>query len=220
MRTSSSNKKPGSNAWTLIELLVIIAVLAILGTMIDFGLPPSAKRKAIQINCLNNLKQIGLAYHIWAADHNGQFPMAVSVTNGGAMELASTDAWKSFQLLSNELQIPRILMCPGDSQQIPQATNFSAELKPKISYFIGLDATTNRPTTWLTGDDNFETNSIRTKSGVVELKANPPPVWSKTRHQRSGNILLADGFVLIVSNTNIAAQLSRTGLATNRIVIP
>src|ERR1700733_8062037 len=58
---------------TLVELLVVVAVLVFLFAMF---LPASGNgRKSKKINCTNNLKQIGLAYRIWAEDNNGKYPM-------------------------------------------------------------------------------------------------------------------------------------------------
>jgi hypothetical protein len=47
--------------------------------------------KRQKIRCVNDLKQVGIAFRLWEGDNNDKYPMAVSVTNGGAMELIATE---------------------------------------------------------------------------------------------------------------------------------
>ncbi|HET7625007.1 MAG TPA: hypothetical protein VFM25_07045 [Verrucomicrobiae bacterium] len=106
---------------------------------------------AQRISCLNNLKQIGLAFRIWSGDHNNQYPFNVSTNDGGTRELSAKDsdgfahnAAIQFQVMSGpeELGTPILLVCPHDHSKKPAAT--FASLKPEnVTYRIHIGTNVN-----------------------------------------------------------------------------
>jgi prepilin-type N-terminal cleavage/methylation domain-containing protein len=220
-------------ALTLTEVLVVIVVLAVL-VMILIPTGPVGKDRAMRIACANNLKQIVLAYKIWPDDQSDKYPMQIPIKYGGTMEFTDTsECFRHFQIISNELTTPKILICPADTDRFA-ATNFTAGIGNKIlSYFVGLDAADEYPNRWLSGDDNFEIEGDSVKPGLLRLLTNTPVAWNSSRHvlpnvhlwtpardKFIGNIGLADGSVQEVNIVGLQMALQNTGLATNRLAIP
>ena len=85
--------------FTLIELLVVIAIIAILAAMLLPALS-SAKQRAQSIKCLNNLKQMDLAYLMYVQDNNTTVPYA-----------STAGLWMK-TLIANQSQMTAIQLCP------------------------------------------------------------------------------------------------------------
>ena len=201
------------------DAMILIATAVLIGMIL---LPMLARTtgcrvRGSRISCVNNLKMIGLSFRIYANDNNDRFPMDVPGSEGGAKEAAERgQLFRIFQVMSNELSIPKVVTCPADDR-IP-ATNFANFNNADISYFVGLDAVDTKPEMILSGDRNIAIND-QLLPGIYPLGTNNPVAWTKAIHKDAGNIGLADGSVQQVTTTGLFQQLKKTGDA-NRIVFP
>ncbi len=219
--------------FTLIEFMFVVVALAVLAALL---LPGYARRHArsSKIGCVYNLKQVGLSFRQWAQDNGDKFPMQTPVTNGGTMELVgSGNVFVHFLVMSNEINVPKILICPEESNPKRQAaTTFASVLSPgalnsvpftndhNVSYFVGVDAVDTSPQMFLVGDDNLTIRGVRVKRGILSLWTNTPVAWTKDRHVNQGNICLADGSVQGFNNQTLARAFQSTGVITNRLAMP
>jgi len=222
MNTPATKRKAG--ALTLIEVLVVVAVVAVLGAAILVALS-RVRMRSSKIGCINNLKQVGLSFRMWANDYDDKFPMQISVTNGGTMELVPSGlVFPHFQVMSNELNAPRVLVCPDD-QTRRAATNFTLDFEDAhISYFVGVDATSNQPAMLLSGDRQIMLDRVLLSPGLHSLSTNQDLGWPKQIHwykdsRNTGNIVLADGSAYRVDAKGLRELLQKSAVP-NRLAIP
>src|SRR5580658_5157457 len=126
------NCERAKRGFTLIELLVVIAIIAILAAMLLPALA-KAKKAASDIKCVSNLKQFGVAYHLYLADNQDAFPY--SSNNWWVMPLHDLPNMLSPYLGSNNQAFFR---CPEDTGL---GFNYQAAIKWGPAY--GNGQTTN-----------------------------------------------------------------------------
>lgn len=215
---SQSVKTAGMRALTVTELLVTIGCIALLVVIL---LPALAKSQAHskRLGCANCLKQISLGAKTWSLDNNDLFPMRVSLTSGGSLELRSNGAvYPHFQVMSNELSTPRILLCPNDTKR-SYSTSFVDLTDKNVSYFLNLDAKNNDESNLLAGDRNI-TNRAHPSNPLVPLTREDSIAWTKEIHRQQGYLGFGDGRVDLYANANVGAVIKLMSGGTNWLALP
>jgi prepilin-type N-terminal cleavage/methylation domain-containing protein len=87
-----------TNAFTLVELLVVIAVISLLAAIL-FPAFAAARGKARETSCLSNMRQAGLAFSIYVQDYDGFYPYGVDPADRDTPQI-----WNGFP--SFKAQIP------------------------------------------------------------------------------------------------------------------
>jgi prepilin-type processing-associated H-X9-DG protein len=210
-------------AFTLIDMMVVVVVLALLVAML-IPMLAAGKRRAMNMNCISIVKGISFSFRIWEVDHNNEYPMSYSTNSGVLVWPVTTNVAEYFRILTNEISTPKLLICPADRKHIP-ATNWTTDFNNShISYFLNENANEAYPQEVMLGDDNLAINGVPVKSGFLPLSSYADVSWTAERHGHVGNIGFADGSVAEESSAGLenAFVLSTNGtpFTTNGIVIP
>jgi len=221
----------GRKGFTLIELLVVIAIIAILAALLLPALA-AAKKKGRRIVCVNNLRQVGLGFRLWMADHSDHVPWNVPLDDGGwgkgsDWPLIDQPFRARVFVCSNEFSTPKIITCPDQIDPGPYTSwssfisgtgaNLKNPNRPNwpLSYFLCNQLDFNYPRIIFAGDRNLRSSTDTTgnvtfgSGGQLPSTAYWPPgspAGSPALHstkKNAGNVLMSDGGVQQLNDTTI-----------------
>ena len=119
--------------FTLIELLVVIAIIAILAAIL-FPVFARARAKAQQIQCLSNLKQLGVAMLAYATDYDMALPRWSDVGDAMPTPPAACTTWD--EAIDPYVKNSQIFACPSNQYESASGGNPPVPAGPKRGYSL------------------------------------------------------------------------------------
>lgn len=213
--------------FTLVELMALMAMSTLLVFTACLVLAKN-RQKADQETCLANLNVLGNAYQSWSHDFADQLPWQVSQAGGGSN--GRPNAYQHYEVLSNYLSAPQVLVCPTTSATRFPAPKFSGLKDANVSYAVGVDArilplgtSHGISHSIVAADSNVTTAGKQSYEGICSragfIKADAfegkygrpdtyKAVWGAAGHPDFGQLLLIDGSVECANKIELRRMLS------------
>jgi len=181
LRYKTGMKLHRRSGFSLIELLITLALMLILTTML-WGFGSASHQRSQKKLCADNLQKIYLAMQIYANDFKGALPQNTNaVTSEEVLD----------ELVPKYTADTSIFICPGGRDaQIPSGEPLRNH---KISYAYYMGRWLDTPQNPLMSDRQVNTNAKFTGEFVFSPDGKPP---GNNHHKYGGNFLLGDGSVL------------------------
>ncbi|HEY1172812.1 MAG TPA: type II secretion system protein [Verrucomicrobiae bacterium] len=228
-------------AFTLIELIVVVGILAVL-LVLFFPIPHPHRKRSQASVCLNNLKQVGVALSLYAADHSGLFPWQQFSVPGDtnstpAIPAENLPVWSYYGRTFSDAYGPdwsgvnKNLLCPADTERKPSSfSKTRIKSDRETSYFIGLNEFNTREDVVALGDRNLSPgkgqpfySSAHRKPVNVDTNTT---VWVTNKndqfHGDYGNLLFTDGHAESIRDMPalLISAMKSGGTNANRFLFP
>ncbi|MDD7985125.1 prepilin-type N-terminal cleavage/methylation domain-containing protein [Lentisphaera marina] len=207
---------------SLIEILVVVAIIGILASLLLPSLGKARKRSQATV-CGSNLKQMGVVFHMYTYDNKGLMMYATNGLHGTSYRTWSNSG-ETFGAYLNNLHVHSshdLLWCPSDPYAEAYASSNSHKREPSYGYNTGNLA-------------SKQLNSVATPSETVAFADSGHKVednyWSWLlstggdrniyweRHDNNGaNILWLDGHVTFYRPTKVQSINGDTSLWDDRV---
>lgn len=230
-----------STAFTLIEFIVVVGIIAVLAGIFMPRPPHRSRPGSKTVQCMNNLKQIGMSMELYSSDHVGllpwqQFQVPLDTNSARVVSSLNLPAWQyaaqlsKFVRGSNWSGIGREFRCPVDTERITAVDNQGVIGDAGLGYFIALNQTDENCDVIAMGDRNLSPGQgqpLYSSPNAKPVNVNTnTTVWGVTKgnrfHEADGILLFTDGHVeyLNVMPMTLTRAVKAGGTNANRFLFP
>jgi prepilin-type N-terminal cleavage/methylation domain-containing protein/prepilin-type processing-associated H-X9-DG protein len=185
-------------AFTLLELVVVVAIIGILAAIL-FPVLTRTKENPTRYSCQSNLKLLGLGFVQYAQDYEGFLP---------STKMGATSGWAA--AVYPYVKSRTIFQCPATQNQAPNSTDYFFNMRLSRGYSPNI----KWPSITILGgdgDDDMPLWAHMRQIPTYWLSDETSPAW---RHRGTANYLFADGHVKWFKPNQISDASSQTAKAT------